>query len=196
MLDKSSLHQLITNILNPRQVLPGDIPDIELYMDQVTTFMETRLSGCKRDEKEKILTKTMINNYTKAGLLIPPHKKKYSKENMMLLILIYQLKHVLSMNDIAALFFPLLKGKLRQETASPIDATYSLYLDLEKNNHEGFEEFCKREAASIEKRVGTLGDENKEQLEWLLLVLSLVHQADLQRRLAEQIIDTHFTGGV
>ena len=40
-----------------------DIPNIDLYMDQVTTFMETKLSGYKRNDQDKILTKTMINNY-------------------------------------------------------------------------------------------------------------------------------------
>ena len=42
--------------------------DIDLYMDQVTTFMDEHLSDCKRREDDKILTKTMINNYTKNNL--------------------------------------------------------------------------------------------------------------------------------
>ena len=65
---------------------PSDIPNIDLYMDQVTTFMETKLSGYKRNDKDKILTKTMINNYTKNELLPPPEKKRYSKEHIILLI--------------------------------------------------------------------------------------------------------------
>lgn len=193
MLDASCLHKLIADVLSIRQVLPGEIPDIDLYMDQVTTFLETRLSNGPRDENDKIFTKTMINNYTKAGLLIPPHKKKYSKNNMMLLILIDKLKHVLSINDIAALFSPLLKSSHDPETMPLISTAYSLYLELEKDNNEDFEKLCKREASSIEKRVAATVSKDQEHLEWLLLVLFLVHQADLQRRLAEQIIDKHFT---
>ena len=56
-----------------------DIPGIELYMDQVTTLMENALSFAKRHEEDKILTKTMINNYAKNNLLPPPVKKKYSR---------------------------------------------------------------------------------------------------------------------
>ena len=56
-----------------------DIPNIDLYMDQVTTFMDNRLSSTKRYEEDKILTKTMINNYSKNNLLPPPNKKKYSE---------------------------------------------------------------------------------------------------------------------
>ena len=46
-------------------VKPEDIPNIPLYMDQVTTFMDSQLASSKRHEDDKILTKTMINNYAK-----------------------------------------------------------------------------------------------------------------------------------
>ena len=78
-----------------------DIPNIDLYMDQVTTFMDEKLQSTTRNPGEdKILTKTMINNYAKNDLLPPPIKKKYSKEHMMILIMIYYLKGILSFQDI------------------------------------------------------------------------------------------------
>ena len=73
-------------------IRPEDIPDIPLYMDQITTFMETKLESCKRYPDDKLITKTMINNYTKNKLIPPPDKKKYSKEHLILLIYTYYLK--------------------------------------------------------------------------------------------------------
>ena len=71
-------------------IRPEEIPDIHLYMDQVTTFMEKRLKNTTRNpEEDKILTKTMINNYAKNHLLPPPEKKKYTKEHMLVLLFIY-----------------------------------------------------------------------------------------------------------
>ena len=56
-----------------------DIPNIDLYMDQVTTLMEENLRQSTRyPGEDKILTKTMINNYAKNDLLPPPVKKKYT----------------------------------------------------------------------------------------------------------------------
>ena len=81
-------------------VLPEDLPNIELYMDQVTTFLEEQLKNTKRFEEDKIFTKTMINNYTKNHLLPPSNKKKYSRNHMILLIYIYYLKNFLSISDI------------------------------------------------------------------------------------------------
>ena len=67
----------------------AEIPDIDLYMDQVTTLMESRLAQASRHGSEdKILTKTMINNYAKNDLLPAPNKKKYSKEHILVLIFI------------------------------------------------------------------------------------------------------------
>ena len=65
---------------------PDDIPNIDLYMDQVTTFMEKELASSKRHEDDKILTKTMINNYAKNNLLPPPVKKKYYQVQLMKLL--------------------------------------------------------------------------------------------------------------
>lgn len=88
-------------------IRPDDIPNIELYMDQVTTFMESQLSFTKRTPDEKVMTKTMINNYTKNKLLPPPVKKKYSKDHMVLLIFIYYFKSIMSIADIQELLTPL-----------------------------------------------------------------------------------------
>lgn len=86
---------------------PDEIPNIDLYMDQVTTFMDEHLAACRRTDDDKILTKTMINNYTKNDFLPPPVKKKYSKEHMYLLIFLYYFKNVLSIDDIQKIFKPL-----------------------------------------------------------------------------------------
>ena len=88
-------------------ITPETVPDIDLYMDQITTFMDTHLASCKRYPDDKILTKTMINNYTKNGLIPPPVRKKYSKEHLLLLIFVYYMKDFLSISDIKTLIDPL-----------------------------------------------------------------------------------------
>ena len=97
------IHDLVYSDL----IRPEDIPDIGLYMDQVTTFMETRLSSQKRYPEDKIMTKTMINNYTKNKLLPPSHKKKYNRKHVLMLIMIYYLKNMMSISDIQHLLSPL-----------------------------------------------------------------------------------------
>ena len=81
--------QVVKEFQNINHINPRNLPNIDLYMDQVTTFMDEGLTTTKRREDDKILTKTMINNYAKNNLLPAPVKKKYSKDHMLTLIFIY-----------------------------------------------------------------------------------------------------------
>ena len=62
---KDYMKELQMILRNTDYVKPGDIPNIDLYMDQVTKFMDEHLESSKRFDSDKLLTKTMINNYTK-----------------------------------------------------------------------------------------------------------------------------------
>ena len=117
-------------------VQPSDIPNIDLYMDQVTTFMETKLSGYKRNNKDKILTKTMINNYAKAKLFPPPIKKKYTKNHVMLLIIIYHLKTMLSINDIGRLMLPITKILNEEPQSNVLYELYTCFVSMQKDAYE------------------------------------------------------------
>ena len=84
-------------------ILPEDLPDMDLYMEQLTSFMEEHLKNNLRSPEDKTLTKAMMNNYTKNKLVPPPEKKKYDRDHLILLIYIYYLKNVVSIEDIRKL---------------------------------------------------------------------------------------------
>ena len=189
MLNEENLAQLIREISLAAPVRTADIPDIELYMDQVTTFIDNKLGPFKRNEKDKILTKAMINNYAKAGLLIPPKNKKYSKDNMILLILIYKLKQMLSINDIGELFTHLFGGL--QEDDKFLEIVYDTFLEIEQDRYTRLEEYAFQDMESI-KNLSHAIEEESEQRQWFLLVMLLITRAETERRLAEKIIDTYF----
>ena len=94
----------INEILSKMNFVNGielnEMPELDLYMDQVIQLFENKLGELKRNDEEKILTKTMINNYAKGKLLLPIKNKKYSKEHLILMSLIYNLKGALSISDI------------------------------------------------------------------------------------------------
>ena len=60
---KQFLRSILDSLQQIDYVKPEDVPNIDLYMDQVTTFMDSQLAASKRHDDDKILTKTMINNY-------------------------------------------------------------------------------------------------------------------------------------
>ena len=105
--NEERLQDLLAYVDSLTRVHPSEIPGIDLYMDQVTTFMDSHLNTSKWLGEDKILTKTMINNYAKNNLLPPPVKKRYSKNHLLMLILIYYFKNVISFRDIEQLFSPI-----------------------------------------------------------------------------------------
>lgn len=110
-----------------------DIPEIDLYMDQVTQLFEGKLSSLKRTEDEKILTKTMVNNYAKGKLLLPIKNKKYTKEHILLMSLIYNLKGALSINDIKLSLNEIIDSFSKDESY-PLRELYSTFLDESEND--------------------------------------------------------------
>lgn len=130
----SEIIELIRNIQNIDYVSPENIPEIELYMDQITTFMDEHLKSSKRFEEDKILTKTMINNYTKNDLLPPSNKKKYSKEHMILLIFIYYFKNFLSISDIKNILDPISENFFQQHDSLNLDDIYQEIFNIQLDN--------------------------------------------------------------
>ena len=112
------LHDLLNSLDSLEGIRPGEIPNIALYMDQVTTFMDAQLASSRRFESDKVLTKTMINNYAKNNLLPPPVKKKYSKEHVVVMIFIYYFKTILSIKDIETILTPITEKYFETDSAA------------------------------------------------------------------------------
>ena len=92
--------EIIMKIHIPRW---NELPEIDLYLDQVVNYLERYLQQYNSNKEDKIITKTMINNYVKLGIMPAPNKKKYSRDHIAYLIVICVLKQVYSINDIGKL---------------------------------------------------------------------------------------------
>ena len=128
---KDILNSILASISRIDYIKLEEIPGIPLYMDQVTTFMEEHLSSSKRYPEDKVLTKTMINNYAKNHLLPPPVKKKYSKEHILMLTFIYYFKNIMSISDIQVLLGPVAEKFFPGEGNLKLTEVYQEIMDLE-----------------------------------------------------------------
>ena len=126
------IQQIIEDLRKTTYVKPDEIPTIELYMDQVTTFMDTHMASSKRSDDDKILTKTMINNYAKNDLLPQPIKKKYGKNHLLMMIFIYYFKGFLSISDIQELLNPLTDYHFDDDSSVSLEDIYREIISLEK----------------------------------------------------------------
>lgn len=107
------------------------LPDLDLYVDQITTFLTKHLAKTIRFEDDKIMTKTMINNYTKNHLLPPPDKKKYSRDHILLMIFIYYFKNFLPISDIQTILGPLTDKYFHQDADLNLETIYTTLFSKE-----------------------------------------------------------------
>ena len=146
-----------------------DIPDIDLYMDQVIQLFEKKYAKTKRDPKDKILTKTMINNYAKGRLFFPIKNKKYSKEHLLLISFIYQLKGTITINDIKVVLEKL-NDKVLNENFT-LDDLYKAHTNLIFNQEERFKKDFKGKVKEVTEATNQLADSDSEYLKQLLLII-------------------------
>lgn len=170
-------------------IKPEDIPNIDLYMDQVTTFMEEQLASSKRYPEDKILTKTMINNYAKNNLLPSPEKKRYSREHLLLLIFIYYFKNILSINDIQTLLGPITEKYFRSDSEMDLTAIYNEVFSMEKEQVELLKKNLLRCYHTSEKTFETAPEEDQKFLKMFSFICLLSFDVYTKKMLIEQLVD-------
>lgn len=193
--NEERLQSLMDYLDQLTRINPSDIPAIDLYMDQVTTFMDKHLASVKPVGEDKILTKTMINNYAKNHLLPPPVKKRYSKNHILMLIFIYYFKNVISFHDIEQLFSPISEHHFAEGSSPELDDLYTEIFSLEDEQHQRLKEDV---MAKFEAAKQTFTDKDYEDQEYLQLfsfICELAFDVYLKKQmielLAEQLREEH-----
>lgn len=164
----------------------GDIPDIDLYVDQIITLLEGRLGENRRTADEKVITKTMINNYSKDGLLKRIKGKKYSRQHVMMILLICGLKRGMAVQDIGRILKGLDElldsgdGAYDAQMAEPI---YDLWGRVQTSAVQQLPAF-------VQQQLEALGRTAKDDPLPAIMVLTEI--AALCSRTAEALVDESF----
>lgn len=164
-----------------------DIPNIDLYMDQVTTYLNDKFANNKRHEDDKLMTKTMINNYVKSRLLPSPEKKKYTKDHMMVLIMIYFFKNIISINDVNKLITPLLDSYFHNEEI-PLENIINTFLTFAKQCN--LTDSILTEYNECREIFKDANVKDKEYLETMGLITMLSYDTFVRKIVIEKLIDS------
>lgn len=178
-MNQLELSEIIDKVVNKSDLTTKDIPSLDLYMDQIMTLFDVNLADNKRHEDDKLLTKTMINNYSKEGLLKPIKGKKYSKNHILQMLLIYSLKNTISIQEIKKVLQPF------HDHMEEIEPIYNDYLNITK---ELFHDVTTSTEKLIEQHQMNL-DDSHHMVVLLLLICSLSNQ---YKMIAEKMLDTFY----
>lgn len=167
-----NFEEIVRGVFADHDLLPENVPNLDLYMDQVLTLFDEYLRDNKRDPDDKLMTKTMINNYSKEHLLQPVKGKKYSRQHIMQLLCIYQLKQSLLLSDV--------KSLTARGDAIDFERCYEKFLEIKGGIREYMPD-------ALLKAAGDFDLTDPEGV--LSLCLSLSAMSTYMRRLCETIID-------
>ncbi len=202
MSTRGDVEFIVNKILGGFRVTqPDEIPKIDLYMDQVLTFLGERLRRtARKSDADKILTKTMVNNYVKNKVMIPPVKKKYGRDHILLLMVIYYMKSFLSIEDIRTIVGPVSEKYARPTTKSVEELVgkrhrYSMtdvYTEIFKYVAEDVERF----PGEVEKILDETDnafigapEEDREMLRRFNVICQLSADIYLRKILIEKLLD-------
>ena len=187
------LNSILASLNRIENIRLEDIPNIDLYMDQLTTFMEEKLRKTTRyPNEDKVLTKTMINNYAKNDLLPPPVRKKYSKDHLILLIFIYYFKNILSINDIQTLLGPV---KERFHTSDTDNLTlsdiYKVLCEQDAQEVEAVKEDVTRKYHIAQEAFTDAPEELKDKMQMFSFVSLLSYDVYVKKLIIEKLLDNY-----
>lgn len=184
------LNSILASLDRIECIEPEDIPNIELYMDQVTTFMDNKLRSTARyPGEDKILTKTMINNYAKNDLLPPPVRKKYSREHVLLLIFIYYYKNILSISDIQTLLKPITEKYFRNDGEFNLENIYREAIGMEKQQLNALKEDVIRKFETAEQTFEDAPEESRDFLRKFSFICTLSFDVYIKKLMIEKMVD-------
>ena len=186
---KRTIVDLLEKLKSIDYVKPDSIPNIDLYMDQVTSFMDEQLADSKRHEEDKLLTKTMINNYTKNNLLPPPVKKKYSKDHVLTLLLIYYFKNILSISDIHSILDPITEKYFGNKNGHNMEDVYTEIFSLEAEESAKILKDFTKKYQSARNTFCDFPEEDQKFLHTFAFICQLSYDVYIKKMLIQKIID-------
>lgn len=182
--------KILNDIISKLNIIDeADIPSIDLYMDQVTTFMDKHLKNNKRFDDDKILTKTMINNYAKNDLLPPPSKKRYSKEHVILLTFIYYFKSILSINDIKTILGPITDNYFDDTSKISLTDIYNVIYTTENDISESVKNDILDKIQISKNTFSDSSKKDKDFLQLFSLISALSFDVYIKKQMIEAIVD-------
>ena len=192
--NEERLNELLAHLDSLDHIHVDEIPQIDLYMDQVTTFMEKHLGELKRYPEDKVLTKTMINNYAKNNLLPSPLKKKYTQEHILLLVFIYYFKNLMSFTDIETVLSYITEHHFDTDDESSLAEIYTKVFSMEHGQMDRLKEDVKEKFEKAKETFpsgaeGSAEPKNAESLQLFGFICELAFDVFLKKQMIERLAD-------
>ena len=176
------MNEIMARAMGDVDLTSGEIPNLDLYIDQILTLVEGKNAQSSPRYADNHLTKTMINNYSKEGLIMPVKGKKYTKEHIVQMLLIYSLKNTLSIGEINRLLQGVYREGFDGET---LTECYDGFIELKKETR-------RRVSESAERLWAEEGLDLSDSRDFCLTLLALVSCSAYFKAIAVEMLEARY----
>ena len=182
-MNKTELDAIIADAVNDSELSGAEIPAIDLYVDQIINLVTEKQKQGSLRFSEKQLTKTMINNYSKDGVITPVKGKKYTREQILQILLVYSMKSTLSIGEIKRL----IAGAYSIDGFDEKDlcALYDRYTDVKTKNQDYTKQI-------IDKMISDSSFDTENDMDYLATLGGIVALSAYLRSVARAMIDAKY----
>ena len=167
------------------------IPDIDLYIDQMVSCLNSELSLYAKNGEGPI-TKGIVSNYTKHKMIPGPEGKRYTKDHCIFMLLVYYLKGCFSMDQVQRLMKPILSNyDSAWDDNLDMQAYYKEILAAVRKSEEDFSEQLQERILANKKFLADRGSDD-DISELILLITMLIMRSNEERYMAEKLLDEYF----
>lgn len=186
---KSQLKKLQNSAIIPEDKIPG----LDLYIDQAEMFFKKQFENLDLSGDKGVITKAMINNYTKNDLIPRPEGKKYTKSHIVMLAMIIYLKGIFKIEEIELLMKPLVENH-RSDFEDHIDPTllYNTACSINEDAVAALSRQVDSDIDEIKKKLEETDIADDQRMEIFILILSLAMKADAAKYTAARLLETYF----
>lgn len=182
-MEKKEIEALVADAVHDADLRPEEIPSIDLYLDQITSLMTDKLKEGSDRFCDRVLTKTMVNNYSKDGLITPVKGKKYSKEQILQMLLVYSLKNTLSIGEIKRILqnvyaLPDFDGEM-------LESVYLRFLEIKELERR---ELCDLLLSFLEKT----GLDPANDADFFTLILGLASMSSYLKNIVQALLEAGY----
>ena len=183
MMEKTELEALVKEAVRDADLHAAEIPAIDLYVDQITSLTSDKLKEGAARFHDRVLTKTMINNYSKDGLISPIKGKKYSKEQILQMLMVYSLKNTLSIGEIKQI----LQGVYSRPSygTAMLEEVYERFLDIKETERS---EAWETVQFFIEKHQFDINDDS----DFFVLILGMASMSAYFKSIVQALLEARY----
>lgn len=180
------IKKLMDDFADESLIYPDAFPTMGLYSDQVTSFINDELEIY--EDKEPVLTKTMIGNYVKRNMIPKPDKKKYSRDHIIMLATILYLKSVFQISEIESLMKPFVDN--HNSTFEDQMDLFDIYKSVSSHFREERAEMTQsivQDIDEIKEAIRDKGLDDDDNTEIFLVIMNLAMKADAAKYAANAL---------